>query len=711
MTEVNKPKPETTTPVDKPGISVTAEATVGVSQAAPTAATQADLDTSRVERIVPTGVELPVRGGAAAEWIDGNGSRGSLRIDEFGQRYWRFLQSNGRVIEVTEGGGSDGGDRPWTHTEITEPEQQTPRVDTYDTVGVTAYADTVDGVDTRYLRFQGGDSGREEHGTDSQDRPWTKTTQATGIGDFTTTKTQSGTLWQTPAGVDNKIHTRYVGNDRTEAEQVIPRDPWEPGPGFTTLPGGVTQHFTTRDGAITGGRYTDSDGTDLGSYQVVNGVITFFASSQNIAKNWSAQGISSLRVEIGPDGKPRTYYRVVNVADEQVRDGQPGDLPGWISTGPPQKGPAFEGPRHSINVLGDVVGEKVVGPFIALSRPVATPQGLTFAPYQPPPEKQHTAGEVFRAAVDVVTLATIFLPVPPIAPLLSRAALAGRAVLSGTSTVGRAAITGAETFGKATVSSAAVIGSAALSGAASVGRAALSGAAVIGRPAIAGLQKVIGAAAQRLGELGRILGRGADDVPVLVRHDNNFTSTVNDFGRTPLKKSYIDSGGNLVPANKNGNTEAWQHILGGKNRAAKEDSPFTSFSVKDGTGKVYGSQEIAVDVGKLRKAINNGKANDVQLLSPKEVQVSLQQEINRLTKGHQTEVNLPVSATPADVERFVAGEVQRLADDGVVISRKDRERLVGRVQAMLNTRRDGEWLIKGVVPRKFITGPYNVTPN
>ncbi|WP_159080176.1 hypothetical protein [Nocardia suismassiliense] len=709
LAETKKPPPQ----VQPPPVVNTATADVTVQPSALASPTQAELDAGRVERILPDSVGPPERGGTPVEWTDGNGTQGSLRIDEYGQRHWRFLQSNGRLIEVTEGGGSDGGDRPWTHTKITEAEQRTPRVDTYGTTGVTAYVDTTDGVDTRYLRFQGGDFGIEEHhgGSDGQDRPWSKTTQATDNGDYITTKTQNGTRWQSPA-VDDKIHTRYVGNDGTRAEQVISLNPWEPGWGYVTLPGGVTQSFTTRDGAVTGGRYTANDGTGLGAYQVVNGVTTFFASPENIAKNWNTEGITALRVEIGPDGKPRTYYRVVNVPDEQVRDGQPGDLPGWVSTGSPEKGPAFEGLRNSINVLGDVVGERLVGPFITLSHPVATSQGLMFVPYKPPPDKQHTPGEVFWAVVDILTVATLFLPVPPIAPLLSRAALAGRTALTGTATAGRAVLSGAAIVGKAALSGTGVIGGAALAGTAAVGRAVLTGAGSLGRPAIAGLQKTISAGAARLGPLNRFFGSGLDDAaPVLVRHDNNFSSTVNDFGRTPLKKSYIDDGGNLVPANKDGNTEAWQHILGGKNKAAKEDSPYTSFSVKDGSGKVYGSQEIAIDVGKLQKAIDRGDVHNAQILSPKEVQASLQQEINRLAKGQNIEINLPVNASPDDVKRFVDGQVHRLADDGITISRKDGERLIGRVQAMLNTRRDNEWLIKGIVPQKFIKGPYNVTPS
>ncbi|MET8776241.1 HNH endonuclease [Nocardia sp. NPDC004654] len=163
---------------------------------APTIPSPAELDLSRVAPILPDGVAPPQRGGLPVEWIDGNGTHGSLRIDEFGQRYWRYLQANGRLIEVTEGGGSDGADRPWTHTKITEPGQLTPHVDTYDTAGVTAYVgDPVNGIETRVVLFQGGDSGIEEHGggSDGSDRAWTRTTQFTEHGDFVTSSYADGT--------------------------------------------------------------------------------------------------------------------------------------------------------------------------------------------------------------------------------------------------------------------------------------------------------------------------------------------------------------------------------------------------------------------------------------------------------------------------------------------------------------------------------------
>ncbi len=163
----------------------------------------ADQDPSRVEAILPEDVKAPERGGPPVEWLENNGTQGSLRIDEYGQRHWRFVQSNGVVIDVTEGGGSDGRDRPWTHTVITEPGQSSPRVDTYDTTGVTVNVDTSASTEVRDLRFQGGDVGVEEHlgGSDGADRPWVQTMQfkpslepdlpPTRV--FTTTRREGGT--------------------------------------------------------------------------------------------------------------------------------------------------------------------------------------------------------------------------------------------------------------------------------------------------------------------------------------------------------------------------------------------------------------------------------------------------------------------------------------------------------------------------------------
>ncbi|MFI9507022.1 hypothetical protein [Nocardia sp. NPDC052566] len=508
LTEVNKPKPDTTTSAGGPSTTVTAEATVTT---APTAPTQAELDASRVERILPEGIATPERMGKPAEWTDGNGTQGSLYIDEFGYRHWRFLQSNGRLIEVTEGGGSDGGDRPWTHTTITEPDQTAPRVDTYDTTGVTAYVDTTGDVETRLLRFQGGDIGIEEHhgGSDGQDRPWSQTVQFSETNQFTTTRTQDGISWTGPV-IDNKIHVRSVGNNGTESEETIPLSPWEPGFGYVTTPDGIRKRFTTHDGVVTGGMYTDKDGTDLGTFQLVDGATTFFASKEFINRRFPDLRITSLRVVIGADGKATTFYQVANAPEVMSHETKAGELPEWNRSGELFQFPGLlesmaKGIGHSWNVLSDVVGEYAVGPIISLGHPIATSKGVTFVPYQPPPEKRHTPGEVIWAAVDIVSLATLFVPLP-LAPIFTRLAATGRAALAGAETVGRAALTGAEIIGRPVLAAVASASRAALTGAGTLGRSALTGVANIARASTEWLPNAIGAGLPRLPHFSELTG-------------------------------------------------------------------------------------------------------------------------------------------------------------------------------------------------------------
>lgn len=514
LNEVNRPEPAPATPVGNPAeadTTVTAEATVGIPPATapvPAAPTQAELDVSRIEQIVPEGVALPQRGGAPVEWVDGNGTKGSLRIDEFGQRYWRFLQSDGRLIEVTQGGGSDGGDRPWTHTKITEPDQQAPRVDNYDTAGVTAYVDLADGVETRHLRFQGGDSGVSVHygGSDGQDRPWSQTIQFNERNQHVTTRTQDGITWQGPV-IGNWQHTRYAGNDGSSAEQTTSLSPWEPGFGYTTTSAGITKHFTTRDGVVTGGYYTDTDGADLGTFQVVNGETTFFANQTFLDRRWWKERVTSLRVVIGADGKATSYYQVGAQQDETVRETMPGELPEFLK---PASGPnIFEAIAkslgHSFTVLGDVVGEYMVGPFISLGNPVATSQGVMFVPYQPPPDKRHSIGEVAWAAVDILSWATLFLPIP-VAPALARLAATGRTVWAGAETAGRAVVTGAQIIGRPVVAGMATVGHTAFTGVGTLGRSAVIGVANVARAAAEPLRKAIGVGIPQLQHFSELTG-------------------------------------------------------------------------------------------------------------------------------------------------------------------------------------------------------------
>ncbi|MBY8851483.1 hypothetical protein [Saccharothrix longispora] len=190
-------------------------------------------------------------------------------------------------------------------------------------------------------------------------------------------------------------------------------------------------------------------------------------------------------------------------------------------------------------------------------------------------------------------------------------------------------------------------------------------------------------------------GGGGGSGPKIIRRDDHFPNTVNSGG---IRKSHLDADGNLVPANPHGKTEPWQHVLGGKDKAAKADSPYTSFSVEGADAKLYGNKEVRLDHERLQADIDAGKVTDVEILPPAKVEASLQGEVDRLA-GRDVDVTLPHDATPDQVRKF--------AED-LGLSKGKTESIISRLQGLLNTRRDGEWLIKGTVPAEYIQGPYDV---
>ncbi|WP_225824738.1 hypothetical protein [Streptomyces naphthomycinicus] len=177
----------------------------------------------------------------------------------------------------------------------------------------------------------------------------------------------------------------------------------------------------------------------------------------------------------------------------------------------------------------------------------------------------------------------------------------------------------------------------------------------------------------------------------LIRQDDDFGATHNPVG---LKKSRFDPDIGVVPADPDGEITPLQHVLGGKNRAAKESSQYTSFAPQDGTGKVYGSEEIHLDYQRLQKDIDAGHVHGVEILPPQRVQQSIGEEIDKAA-GQRVEV--PSELKPHEVSDFV---------DSLGLSKGKSRKVTDRVMALLNTRRDGEWLISGVVPKEYVTGPY-----
>jgi hypothetical protein len=187
-------------------------------------------------------------------------------------------------------------------------------------------------------------------------------------------------------------------------------------------------------------------------------------------------------------------------------------------------------------------------------------------------------------------------------------------------------------------------------------------------------------------------GPGGDppEDPRLVRKDDDFSAEYNDR-RT--RKSHLDAEGNLVPANPHGTTTIVEHIVG-RGRDVKGNSPFTSFSAEGALAKEFGGRRIVVDLPRLRSDVESGRLSGVEVLPPERVQAELQADADR------------IAGRPVDLRvRSIAEIDDRAAALGLDAAgtRQVRQRMID----MFNTRRDEEWLIKGVVPSRYIDGPFD----
>ncbi|WP_254402409.1 hypothetical protein [Streptomyces sp. AC555_RSS877] len=189
----------------------------------------------------------------------------------------------------------------------------------------------------------------------------------------------------------------------------------------------------------------------------------------------------------------------------------------------------------------------------------------------------------------------------------------------------------------------------------------------------------------------------AGDEPPIIRQDDDFGATHNQYG---LRKSRFDPDTGIVPANPDGKITPLEHVLGGANPKAKESSQFTSFAPRDGTGKVYGAQEVSIDYRRLQADIDAGKVSNVEILRPEQIQQSISEDI---TKTAGKDVEVPATLKPTDTDA-----VTKFVND-LGLSKGKTSKVHRRVMALLNTRRDGEWLISGIVPKDYVNGPYPTT--
>lgn len=182
-----------------------------------------------------------------------------------------------------------------------------------------------------------------------------------------------------------------------------------------------------------------------------------------------------------------------------------------------------------------------------------------------------------------------------------------------------------------------------------------------------------------------------EDVPGLKRHDDDFG---NEFNRKGQRKSHIDENGNLVPANPDGKATIVDHIVG--RDPTKSDSPYTSLS-EDGAGaKDYGGKKILIDLPKLVDDIAKGKVKGVEVYSPKEVEAAIQRSADTIA-GHPINIDVPPNTGYQEID-----EMAKQFGFG----KKKTVRIAQRMKDMMHTRRDSEWLIKGIVPHDYLKGPF-----
>jgi hypothetical protein len=128
---------------------------------------------------------------------------------------------------------------------------------------------------------------------------------------------------------------------------------------------------------------------------------------------------------------------------------------------------------------------------------------------------------------------------------------------------------------------------------------------------------------------------------------------------------------------------------------AKGDSPYTSLlTEKGGVAKTYGSSEIELDLPKLRADMESGHLKNVEILNPEQISGMIKSEIDQIAR---VDLDAALANGPQGIDQYVAS---------LDISKSKSSKLARRLLAYYNTTRDGEYLIKGVIPPEYIKGPY-----
>ncbi|MEV7442514.1 putative T7SS-secreted protein [Streptomyces sp. NPDC091204] len=180
------------------------------------------------------------------------------------------------------------------------------------------------------------------------------------------------------------------------------------------------------------------------------------------------------------------------------------------------------------------------------------------------------------------------------------------------------------------------------------------------------------------------------DRPHLMRQDDDFSAEYNSRGQ---RKAHLNADGDLVPANPDGQASIVDHVVG--RDPAKSDSPYTSLSSDGADAKAFGAGKIRIDLPRLEQDIASGRVQGVEVHSPAQVQQAIQSSADGIA-GRPVDLTVPPGSSRPEIEAAAAE---------LGLSKTKTKRIAQRMVDMMNTRRDEEWLIRGIVPRDYITGP------
>jgi type VII secretion system ESX-1 substrate len=175
----------------------------------------------------------------------------------------------------------------------------------------------------------------------------------------------------------------------------------------------------------------------------------------------------------------------------------------------------------------------------------------------------------------------------------------------------------------------------------------------------------------------------------VTRADKDFTGTRASRGN---RKSHLDEHGHLVPANPAGGASVVEHV-GGRRSPTKGDSPYSSFTAPGAHAAVeFGGSTIEVDVVRLQADIDAGRVTDVEILPAHRVQAAIQADADRIV-GRPVDLYVRKGRIPAAARSYGLDAEATAAL---------RQRMID----MANAQRHHEWMIRGVVPSRYIVGPY-----